>query len=366
MTVSNLEYEKIIKKIRSEDEDERRYAAHFLGETKKRRGVKPLIKLLSDSSEAVREAAAEALSKIDGKEVIQELISLLYIEEVDLRNIAIEILEEIGENAIEPLSLLLKDKSQDIRKFACDIMGNIGSPKAVPCLISVLDDPHINVACAAAEALGNIKDKGATPALVRALKGKKWLTYNAVEALGKIKDQRAVEPLMKLTFSKDPLILFALIKTFGEIGDVRMVEYLLSCLDSTTLHNAAVRALTEIARREEEKVLSCLKNYPEKLNLFRKFLKDSPPQVKKDVAVLVGVAKDKKALSLLFPLLSREETREETMKALLKIDPEFTSLPQEVKDTARETLEVFLYDNDERLRKAAEKALKRFSSAAEE
>jgi len=88
--------------------------------------------------------------------------------------------------------------------------------------------------------------------------------------------------------------------------------------------------------------------------------------VKKDVAVLVGVARDKKALSLLFPLLSREETREETMEALLKIDPEFISLPQEVKDTARETLEVFLYDNDERLRKAAEKALKRFSSAAEE
>jgi len=366
MTVSSLEYEKIMKKIRSEDEDERRYAAHLLGETKERRGIKPLIKLLSDSSGAVKEAAAEALRKIDGEEVIQELISLLYIEEVNSRNIAIEILGEIGEEAIEPLSLLLKDKDHDIRKFACDIMGNIGSPKAVPCLISALDDPHINVSCSAAEALGNIKDKRATPALVRALKDKKWLAYNAVEALGKIKDQRAMKPLMQLTFNKDPLILFALIKTFGEIGDVRMVEYLLSCLDSATLRNAAVEALAKIARREEEKVLCCLRNYPEKLNLLRKFLKESCPQVKKDGAFLIGVAKDKEAVPLLFSLLSREEIREEAMRALLKIDPELTSLPEEEGDIAREILEVFLYDNDENLREAAGKALKRFSPVTDD
>jgi HEAT repeat protein len=337
---------------------------------KEKRGIKPLIELLSDPSGAVKEAAANALSKINGQKVIQELILLLHSEEADLRNIAIEILQEIGEEVVEPLSLLLGDENHDIRKFACDILGNIGSPRAVPYLISALNDPHINVACAACEALGNIKDKKATEVLVKILKDKdrKWLVYNAVEALGKIGDSRAVEPLMQLSSSRDPLILFALIRTFGEIGDARVVDQILSWLDSATLSRAAVEALAKIAEKEEEKLSFSLKNFPKKVELLHKFLKDPDSKVRKDTAFLLGVIQDKKALPPLFSLLSQdeEEVREKAMRALLKIDPELTSLPREMEDRAREILEVFLYDNDKKLREVAGKALERFSPILEE
>jgi len=371
MTSLKPEFSELLKKIKSESEEERRRAAHLLGEMKEKRGIKPLIELLSDTSCAVREAAADALSKINGREVIQQLIFLLRSEEVDLRNIAIEILEEIGEKAVEPLSSLLGDEDHDIRKFVCDILGNIGSPRAVPCLISALNDPHINVACAACEALGNIKNKKATKVLVKILKDKdrEWLVYNAVEALGKIKDPRAIEPLMQLSSSKDPLILFALIKAFGEIGDIRMVDQLLSWLDSATLSKTAVEALTKIARKDEEKVFFSLKNSPERIELLRKFLKDPAASgVRKDAAFLLGIIGDKEVTPLLVSLLSEEEekVREEAMRALLKIDPELTYLPREVEDIAREILEVFLYDNDKKLREAAGKALERFSPISEE
>ena len=370
MGTSESKFDELMEKVKSESEEERRWAAHLLGERREKRGIKPLIKLLSDKSCAVREAAADALSRINGKEVIQELIFLLRSEEVDLRNIAIEILEEIGEKVVEPLSPLLEDEDHDIRKFVCDIMGNIGSPRAIPYLISVLNDPHINVACAACEALGNIKDKKATESLIKILKDKdrKWLIYNAVEALGKIQDVRAVDALMELSSSKNSLILFAQIRALGEIGDTRAVGYLLSFLDSTELNKAAVEALAKVARKDEKKVSSSLKSFPERTGLIRKFLKNPDPGVKEKAAFLVGVIKDKEAVPLLVSLLSgdEEKVKEEAMRALLKIDPELPFLPGEVEDTAREILEVFLYDNDKKLREAASKALKKFPPLPEE
>lgn len=365
MSVLKPSYEEIMEKVSSKDESERRYAAHLLGEMKKRESIKPLMQLLFDISTAVQEAAADALVKIGGEEVVREIIPLLRSEDVALRNLAIEILEEIGEKAIDTLPCFLKDKDHDMRKFICDILGNIGSPKAIPYLIPVLNDPHINVACAACEALGNIKDKKATEALVKILKDKerKYLVYNAVEALGKIKDTRAVEPLMGLSPSKDSLLLFALIRAFGEIGDVRVVDYLLSELNSPALGKVAVEALAKIARKNKEKISSCLKNYPDKVKLLRKFLKDSSSEVRKDATFLLGVVKDKEAMPFLTSLLSDEEekVKEEAMRALLEVDPELTFLSQEVEDVAREILEVFLYDNDKRLRELAGKALKKFS-----
>lgn len=374
MDASDIQFSELMKKIKSKNEEDKRYAARIIGERREKRGIKPLIMLLYDKSDAVKETAAEALARIDGREVVREILPLLRSEKVDLRNIVIEILEEIGEPAIKPLSLLLKDKDNDIRKFACDIMGNIGSPEAVSYLILALDDPHINVACSACEALGNIKDKKAMEALLKVLKvrknlkNRKWLVYNAVEALGKIKEPCVIEELMKLSSSKDPLIIFTLVKSLGEIGDVKAIDYLLSCLDSSLLNKVAIEAIAKIARKNKREVCSKLKSYPEKLSILRKLLNDPSARTRKNVAFILGVAKDKEATAFLIPLLSdEEEVREEVMRALLTIEPEFTSLSlnEEYIEAAREILEVFLYDNDKELRELANKALRKLSSVVE-
>ncbi len=358
-----LKFTELMKKVKSENEEERREVAFLLGDLKDGRGVEILIELLKDPCSAVREAAADALKKIDGEEVIQKLISLLYSEETYIRNTAIEILEEIGEKAVENIASLLQDKDHDIRKFACDMLGNIKSSRATTYLISALDDSHINVACAACEALGNIQDKAATEALVRIITEKrdKWLISYAVEALGKIKDPRATRILMKLSSSKDPLILFALIKAFGEIKDIQMIRKLFMWLDSPSLSSAALETLARIATEAPEKIQEALRKEPEKLGVLRGFLKDPTWGVKKNAALLLGVARDREAVPLLVCLLDEddEKTREEAMKALLQINPELTGLPFEAKENAEELLETLIYDNDEKVRKLACKALEK-------
>ena len=365
MSVSNLEYKEIMKKIKSEDEDERRYIANLLGEIKKEEGIKPLIHLLFDTSPAVQEAAADSLIKIGTKKVVGEIIPLLRSEDASLRNIAVEILEGIGEKAIEPLSSLLQDKDHDIRKFACDILGNIGSSKAITFLIPLLNDQHINVACAAAEALGNIKNKKATQALIEALKGRKWLTYNAIEALGKIGDTRAIKPVAQFLFKDDPLISFASVKALGEIGDPEGAEYLLPLLGSDTFNKEVIKALAKIAKKNgKKKIFSFIKNKI-KIDLLEKFLKDPDPEVRKSAIYLAGIIKDKKTVPLLIPLLSDNEQEqdvwEEVVKALLEINPELDYLTVELEEKIKQTLEIFLYDNDEKLRVAADRALRKLS-----
>ena len=366
----DLKFTRLEKMAKSEDEEERREAAHLLGDLKNKGGVRVLITLLQDPCGAVREAAAGALKKIDRKEVIQKLISLLYSEEVYIRNMAIEILEEIGEKAVEDIASLLQDKNHDIRKFACDMLGNIKNSRATAYLILALDDPHINVACAACEALGNIRDKTATGALIRVITEKKdkWLTCYAVEALGKIKDPQATKVLMKLSSSKEPLILFALIKAFGEIKNIQMVRKLFMWLDSPPLSSAALETLARIAMEAPEKIREILRKEPKKLDVIRGFLKEPTWGVKKNAALLLGVARDRKAVPLLVCLLDEhdEKTREQAMKALLQIDPELTGLPFEAKENARELLETLIYDNDEKIRKLACKALEKLGWFSQE
>ncbi|MBC7189465.1 HEAT repeat domain-containing protein [Candidatus Aerophobetes bacterium] len=365
-----LKFVEIKEMAKSKDEEERRKAAHLLGDLKDKRGVEILIILLQDPCSAVREAASYALKKIGGEEVIKKLISLIYSEEAYIRNTAIEILEEIGEEGVEDIASLLKDKDHDIRKFACDMLGNVKSPRAVSYLISTLDDYHINVACAACEALGNIRDKAATGALIRVITQKKdkWLTCYAIEALGKIKDPRATEVLMDLSSSDDPLILFALVKAFGEIKDGQMIRKLFMWLEAPSLSGAALETLARIAVEDPEKIREALVEKPEKLDIIRSFLKDPTWGAKKSAALLLGAARDREAVPLLVSLLDEndEKTREEAVKALLQIDPELTTLPSETKENTRELLEALIYDNDEKMRKLAREALERFGSSSQD
>ena len=64
-------------------------------------------------------------------------------------------------------------------------------------VIRALQDNDANVRCAAAEAIGEIKEKRATSYLMRTLKDPEWYVRRAVAlALGKIEDPQAIAYLM--------------------------------------------------------------------------------------------------------------------------------------------------------------------------
>ncbi|MDY7229943.1 HEAT repeat domain-containing protein [Hyalangium rubrum] len=148
--------------------------------------LESLISALHDESWRVRRAAAEAARRLPAPgEVALRLVSVLGERgETGARNAAAEALVGLGDVALGPLIRLLGHSDPDQRKFAADILGQLGRRGAENALIQALADPDLNVRVSAVEAVGRVGSEVGARALERLLKEEEPLLRLAVlEAL---------------------------------------------------------------------------------------------------------------------------------------------------------------------------------------
>jgi HEAT repeat protein len=175
----------------------------------------------------------------------------------------------------------LKEEDPEIRYWAADALGKIGSASAVPALIAALRDPLDAVRMSACVALGDLKAREALPDLINLVTGKtpsgkgyslfipqdvgavQWM---AARALGRIGDARAVEPLMNAMGKSGGDLGVYIAEALGDLGDRRAVPILLEVAkkgDEPALRSAietlgrigdpaAVPALIELLRNGKE------------------------------------------------------------------------------------------------------------------
>jgi HEAT repeat protein len=141
------------------------------------------------------------------------------------------ILKEIGEKTLPLLRPLLKDKDDDIRKFALDLIYEIKSSDYPQEIARVLEtDPNPNVRASAARALGVLKYKKALPQLINALKDNEWVCFSALESLALLGDESSIEPVASLLNSESEAIRYATIEALGKIGGRQSADALLGHL----------------------------------------------------------------------------------------------------------------------------------------
>ena len=144
--------------------------------------------------------------------------------------------KEAGNKKSVPLLIYvlnaLKDKNPYVRATAAKVLGEIGDKTAVPALIKALKDENADVCTAAAKALEKI-GKTAVPALIKALKDENPdVRTAAAEALGKIGDKRAVPHLIKALKDKYFYVRTAAAKAiFMLIKDERVIPILKRILE---------------------------------------------------------------------------------------------------------------------------------------
>lgn len=245
-------------------------AAEVLGKIGDPRAVESLINMLPNIY------AVEALKKIGGSYTIELLIPILKSEDASIRKSAATILDELGwiaqtitqkasymvakrnwnecislgEPAVEPLIIALKDKNTDVQNEAIETLGKIGDPRAVAGLINIL--PNFS----AAMVLGKIGDPRAIEPLFAMLKDNYdtfrhiaatsldelgWKAQTASEkaiylvakrnwnecvALG----EAAIEPLIFALSDRFEYVRKEAVKTLGEIGSYCTVEPLIAAL----------------------------------------------------------------------------------------------------------------------------------------
>ncbi|MHB8780766.1 MAG: HEAT repeat domain-containing protein, partial [Candidatus Geothermincolia bacterium] len=173
------------------------------------KSVQPLIQVLKDSEDMmIRKVTFDALENI-GKDAIRDLINDL--QETNpwhmYRNI-VSILAEIGNrSSLQSLSRFMKHQNEAVRRETVRAIGRIKSPETVDLLLMALKDRDETVQQEACRALGVIADVSTVPALLEVVKGRRGLSIRrhplsvriaAVWALGNIGDHSVVTELSRL------------------------------------------------------------------------------------------------------------------------------------------------------------------------
>lgn len=148
----------LIEALTYEDWWVRQEAARLLGHLGDERARDPLLRALKDPIERVRENVAEALGKVGGTQTVEGLILALQDEYGETRQNAIESLIKKGPEAVEPLIPMLNHQNKAIREAVCQILGEIGDPRAIDPLTQIKRyDPEFKMRRSAAKALRQIQ-----------------------------------------------------------------------------------------------------------------------------------------------------------------------------------------------------------------
>lgn len=218
--------QKNIKNLTDPKASKRRSAAEALSNADER-AVYPLIKALRDENAGVHDAAMRSLISIGGETTAYMVLPLLR-EDALLRNTAMIILKEIGYVTIPLLRHLLKDKDDDVRKFAIDLIIDINHCDYLDDLITILNvDKNANVRASAAKALGIFQYEKAIPNLIKALNDDEWVAFSALEALALMKDESSIEPIASLLNSNSETLRYNAIEALGKIGIPSAEKYLI-------------------------------------------------------------------------------------------------------------------------------------------
>jgi len=258
--------EPLIQALEDPDGFTRSRVAFALGELGDPRAIGPLTEALDDEEKDVREEAALALQKLGARPdnavppedkldaEDEKIFSSTKASSTPVTD------EQIGGTSIEATKygdevddtiLELEDKSEWVRVYAAQILGDIGDPRAVDPLIQVLlSDESFFVREYAAIALGDIGDPRAVDPLIKALKDEDSLVRSyASTALGNIGDPRAVDPLIEVFNDEYWFIRADAARALGNIGDTRAVDPLnrLASMDEDDrVRSAAQEALEKI------------------------------------------------------------------------------------------------------------------------
>jgi HEAT repeat protein len=246
---------------------------------------------LSDKDRGVRDICSQALAEADGaaaRKAARLTTPFITRQDIELRNLAGEILAKLGSEAIDALLPYLKDKDPDVRKFACDVLGIIGNPVASDNVYPLLEDPDINVVSSAIETLGNMGDEQALDRLFAEYDKNEDLKPIIIEAVGKIGGDKAEDFLLQLLREEEDVFLqTTVIDALAFTGrDISICRKLLSELPYTTseLQVILLKTIYAIAFRLEEHI-----ELPDDLRyIANRALMDEDPDIRAAGLVALG------------------------------------------------------------------------------
>jgi HEAT repeat protein len=190
-----------------------------------------LVQLLENESK--RRRIVEILGGVGTDRAVNALAKALEDKDEGVRRVAAEALRKIGsDRAIDALAKALEDKDEGVRRVAAEALRKIGSDRAVDALVKALEDEDKGVRRVAAIALGETGSDRAVDVLVKALEDKdEGVRRVAAIALGETGSDRAVDALVKALEDEDKWVRREAVGSLGKTGSDRAVDALLKALE---------------------------------------------------------------------------------------------------------------------------------------
>ena len=187
---------------------------------------------ITEPDKGVKNAAVNFLTQCKDARIPVKIAGYISSKEIEVRNLAGEILLKLGENAVQALVDYIPIGDDDDKKFAVDILGLIGSPDASPAILEVMKtNENENVLLACIEALGNLKAIEALDPLIDLFENNELFQPTIIEALGKIDTPGSLQFVMSKynpDSHRDEFLKFSIIESLGMIGDEETFFFLLS------------------------------------------------------------------------------------------------------------------------------------------
>lgn len=298
-----------------------------------------LIAFLKDGDSFEKEKAMESLLTFPTKQVAEQTAQLLQKSETSVRMAAVEILKKIGYCSLETVTDLLYDENEDIRVYACEILGSISDKRSIPYLIEKLNEDNENVRNTACIALGEINDEEAISALLGALKDDDWIKFSAIYSLGKIGSRRAITPLLDVFEHGEEEVSLVACEVLVDLGGEEILDEILEILKKWDKKKRS-DCIKIILEKENEYIFQALK---EKIGdeLFEHLLSVIESEDKKSLNNLKLLANFKNSLSCETILNSFKDTDPGEEEYYEKL-----SLFAELKEVWENDIEEFM-DKDE-------------------
>lgn len=292
-----------------------------------------LVSGLHDESWRVRHVAAEALKRLPSpRDVAERLIRVLGERgQTGARNAAAEALAGLGGAALGPLMRLLTHPDPDQRKFAADILGQLGQRAAELPLVQAMKDPDLNVRVSVSESLGRVGGEHAARALEELLAdAEPLLRLSALEGLALL---RRPPPLpVVLALLDDSRLQRSAFRVLGLVPQVVATERICQGLASgiRSVREAALGALgTQVALAEsvrrgeiEAVVLAALRRLPDAAARLAEALEAEDVTVRAG-ALVAAAALGEPSLALPVAEAAREDRLlREVLNTLSRLGPE--------------------------------------------
>jgi len=241
-----------------------------------RGAIQEIVAAMAGTDAAMKQAAEQRLIEL-GRSAVFPLAGVLQDQETpeSYRSAAAVALMRLGPAAVQGFLPLTKDSSVSVRLAAVRSLAALGNRVGLRALTDALEDSDPEVRCAAAQALGDLKQTMSGVALAKALQKDVSLDVRVAAAgsLGRTESRAAVEPLVTGLADKEPRVRLACAKALaamadllasgqrGEVGLTKVIEALCTALGDAdvAVRAAAVDGLSLIGdERALDKLVSML------------------------------------------------------------------------------------------------------------